>query len=157
VDVGQRTVEATPAAAIREVVDIADSLPWYQGALGELYATLAAQGVSVSGPGGGVFSDELFAHERGEAMIFVPCAGEVRAMGRVTPLIVPAIELATIVHAGPHIGIDGALGAYVTDHALGVDGPIREYFLVGQHETADESLWRTEIGWPVFQTGTVPG
>ena len=34
-----------------------------------------------------------------------------------------------------------------------VDGPIREYYLVGRHETADESAWRTEIGWPIFSTG----
>ena len=47
----------------------------------------------------------------------------------------------------------GALAAYVTDHALGVEGPIREYYLIGPHETADENQWRTEIGWPIFHTG----
>jgi effector-binding domain-containing protein len=44
------------------------------------------------------------------------------------------------------------LAAYVTDHALAVEGPIREYYLVGPHETADEDQWRTEIGWPIFHT-----
>jgi hypothetical protein len=31
--------------------------------------------------------------------------------------------------------------------------------LVGQRDTADTTQWRTEIGWPVFQTGagTRPG
>jgi len=33
--------------------------------------------------------------------------------------------------------------AYVTRHELAVEGPIREYYLVGQRETADESRWRT--------------
>jgi hypothetical protein len=42
----------------------------------------------------------------------------------------------------------------VRRHALAVDGPIREYYLVGQHDTADTSQWRTEIGWPVFQTAS---
>ena len=42
----------------------------------------------------------------------------------------------------------------MTQHALAVDGPIREYYLVSRHDTADESAWRTEIGWPVFATGT---
>jgi len=77
-------------------------------------------------------------------------------MGRVTALIVPAVELATTVHIGSHTDIDrayGALATYVTQHALAVDGPIREYYLVGQHETGDASKWRTEIGWPIFQTG----
>jgi len=72
------------------------------------------------------------------------------------PVVVPAVELATTVHDGPHADIDrayGALGAYVTRHELAVEGPIREYYLVGQRETADESRWRTEIGWPIFRTG----
>ena len=47
----------------------------------------------------------------------------------------------------------GSLAAYVTDHALGVEGPIREYYVIGPHETTDENRWRTEIGWPIFRTG----
>jgi effector-binding domain-containing protein len=76
-------------------------------------------------------------------------------MGRVAPLAVPPVELATIVHTGSHADIDrayGALGAYVTRHALAVEGPIREYYLVGPADTPDDSLWRTEVGWPIFQT-----
>jgi hypothetical protein len=34
------------------------------------------------------------------------------------------------------------------------DGPIREYYLVGQRDTPDTSRWRTEIGWPIFRTST---
>jgi DNA-binding transcriptional MerR regulator len=156
VSIEHRSTAALPAAAVAEVINVEDALSWYQGALGELYAILAAQGLLVAGPGGGIFSNDLFSHERGLATIFVPCQGTVRPMGRVTSLVVPAVELATTVHAGPHAGIDlayGALATYVTQHALAVDGPIREYYLVGQHETSDESEWRTEIGWPIFQTG----
>jgi DNA-binding transcriptional MerR regulator len=154
--VEHRSAEAIPAVAVSEVIDVEDALSWYQGALGELYATLAAQSLPTAGPGGGIFSNELFAHERGLATIFVPCQGTVRPMGRVTLLVVPAAELATTVHTGTHNDIDrayGALATYVTQHALAVDGPIREYYLVGQHDTRDESEWRTEIGWPIFQTG----
>jgi DNA-binding transcriptional MerR regulator len=155
-DVRHRSVAATPAAAISEMVAITDALAWFQGALGELQATLAAQDIRPAGPGGGIFSSELFADERGQATIFLPCAGPVRAMGRVAPQVIPAAELATTVHEGPHSGIDrayGALATYVTEHALAVDGPIREYYLVGRIDTADESQWSTEIGWPIFQTG----
>ena len=70
----------------------------------------------------------------------------------------PAVELAVITHAGPPADADRAyasLAAYVTRHALAVDGPMREYYLVGQRDTPDDSQWRTEIGWPVFQTGAV--
>jgi effector-binding domain-containing protein len=65
----------------------------------------------------------------------------------------PATELAVIEHRGPHTDVDrsyGALGTYVTRHAIGVTGPIREFYLVNLHETADETQWRTEIGWPIF-------
>ncbi|QSE77696.1 MerR family transcriptional regulator [Rhodococcus koreensis] len=150
-----RRVEAAAAAAITEVIDIADALLWYQGALGELHALLAAQDIRPDGPPGATYSSELFADERGSATIFVPCQGQVRPMGRVVPLVVPAVELATITHTGPHNGIDrayGALATYVSDHALAVDGPIREYYLVGPGDTPEETAWRTQIGWPVFAT-----
>ncbi|MCU1477695.1 MAG: transcriptional regulator, MerR family, partial [Subtercola sp.] len=32
------------------------------------------------------------------------------------------------------------------------DGPIREYYLIDHHDTADATAWRTEIGWPIFAT-----
>jgi DNA-binding transcriptional MerR regulator len=156
IDIQRRTVAETPAAAIREVVDINASPGWFQGALGELYATVAAQGAPVAGTAGGTFANEVFTEERGEATMFVPCARPIKPTGRVIPLTIPAVELATTVHNGPHADIDrryGALGTYVTEHALAVEGPIREYYLVGPHETADPAQWRTEIGWPVFQTG----
>jgi effector-binding domain-containing protein len=120
---------------------------WLQGALGELYATLSAQGVPAGGPAGGIFADELFTEYRGEVTIFVPCAASVRPMARVTALDIPAVELAVIEHAGPPEEVDrayGVLAAYVTQHALAVDGAIREYYLVGQGDTPDSARWRTE-------------
>ena len=69
---------------------------------------------------------------------------------------IPAQELATIVHEGSHDDIDrsyGALATYVSDRTLAVDGPIRERYLVFRHDTRDEATWRTEIGWPIFDTG----
>jgi DNA-binding transcriptional MerR regulator/effector-binding domain-containing protein len=151
----QRSVDATMAAAITQVVDVKDALSWYQGAVAELHATLAAQYVPVTGPAGGIFSNALFSNACGEATIFVPCGTTVRPMGRVRPLVAPQIELATIMHVGPYTDIDlayGALATYVAQHALAIEGPIREYYLVGPHETADATRWRTEIGWPIFQT-----
>jgi hypothetical protein len=65
----------------------------------------------------------------------------------------PAAELAVTVHRGAHrdLGIShGQPGAYVTDHALAVAGPVREAYLVGPRDTADQDSWRTEIGSPSF-------
>jgi DNA-binding transcriptional MerR regulator len=156
IDIGRRKADRVTAAAISEVVQVKDALSWYLGALGELHAVLSAQGMRPTGPAGGIFSNAIFSHARGEATVFVPCSGKVRVIGRVAPHVVPAVELATLVHKGSHANIDlayGSLATYVTQHALAVEGPLREYYLVGAQDTPDESAWRTEIGWPIFQTG----
>lgn len=151
-----RSVPAVPAAVITDVVGAGESAAWLQGALGELHATLAARNVPADGPAGGVYADTVFTRHRGPVTIFVPCAGPVRPMGRITSMVIPEAELAVIEHRGPPADVDrsyGTLAAYVAHHALAVDGPIREYYLVGQRDTPDISRWRTEIGWPIFRTG----
>jgi DNA-binding transcriptional MerR regulator len=153
--IDHRHLAATPAAVITEVVDKGDALAWYRGAIGELAATLSAQDISPAGPAGGVFDTEIFTDDRGRATVFLPCDLAPQSIGRVAASVIPPAELATIVHVGSHTDIDrsyGALGAYVAQHAFAVDGPIREYYLIGPSETRDESLWRTEIGWPIFET-----
>ena len=72
VSVEHRSVDVVPAVAVSEVIDVEDALAWFQGALGEIYATLAAQSLPMTGPGGGMFSNDLFSYERGLATIFVP-------------------------------------------------------------------------------------
>ena len=153
--ISHRNVAATSAAAVTAVIDIGDAGAWYQGALGELRATLGAQGLSATGAPGGIYTADLFTSERGQATVFIGCTGQIRPVGRVEALVVPPAELAVIVHQGPHDDIDrayGALATHVTQHALAIEGPIREYYLSGRHDTPDESAWRTEIGWPIFQT-----
>jgi DNA-binding transcriptional MerR regulator/effector-binding domain-containing protein len=160
VAIEHRRIPATPAAAVSEVIDVKDASGWYQGALGELHALLAAWKVAPVGPGGGIYANDLFSYARGQATVFVPCDQTVRATGRVTALVVPEVELAVITHTGAHNDVDlayGSLAAYVTDHALAVEGPIREYYVVGPHETTDEDQWHTEIGWPIFHTGQTGG
>jgi DNA-binding transcriptional MerR regulator len=154
--ISQRKIAPALAAAVSSVVAASELLPWFPGALGELYATLEASGVSPAGPAGGSFATELFTREKGEATIFVPATAEVPLVGRVAARTIPAGEFAVIVHSGPHDDVDrsyGALGAYVADHAVGVDAPLREYYLVGRRDTPDQQAWRTEICWPIFSTG----
>jgi effector-binding domain-containing protein len=55
-----------------------------------------------------------------------------------------------------HTDVDrtyAALGTYVAEHEVGVDGPVREYYLVDGFNTSDSMLWRTEIAWPIFRAG----
>jgi GyrI-like small molecule binding domain len=69
--------------------------------------------------------------------------------GGVHPVIVPAAELATIMHLGTHTEIDrsyGALATYVAEHALAIPEPLREYYLTDLASTPDQAEWRTQIG-----------
>jgi DNA-binding transcriptional MerR regulator/effector-binding domain-containing protein len=150
-----RTVPAVTAAVITDVVGVEESAAWLQGALGEIRGTLGAGDRSASGPAGGIYTDQLFTEHRGQVTIFVPCDEPVRPLGRVTQALIPATELAVIEHRGPPAEVDrayGTLAAFVARHAIGIDGPIREYYLLDQQDTPDHGLWRTEIGWPVFRT-----
>jgi DNA-binding transcriptional MerR regulator len=149
-----RSVPATAAAAIGAVVDRADALTWWQGALGELRATIRAQGLHATGPAGGVFASELLQQDRGPATVFIPVPGRVRPIGRVTSAVIPAAELAIISHHGSLADADlsyAKLGSYATTHEISIDGPLREYYLRDAGDTPDEAEWRTEIGWPIFR------
>jgi DNA-binding transcriptional MerR regulator len=150
-----RSVPAAEAAAVTGVVGAEESAAWFQGALGELHATLTAHNTPATGPAGGIYADEVFTRHRGQVTIFVPCSEPVRQTGRVTTALIPPAELAVIEHHGPPADVDrayGILATYVARHALAVDGPIREYYLISQHDTPDTTRWRTEIGWPIFRT-----
>ncbi|HLX78506.1 MAG TPA: MerR family transcriptional regulator [Acidimicrobiales bacterium] len=155
VPIDHRHVAAQPAAAITDVVEKSEVVAWYRGAMGEVAATLSAQGINPAGPLGGIYDTELFTDDRGQVTIFIPCDPLKKRVGRVSATVIPPAELAITVHLGSNTEVDrtyGALADYVTQHALAVEGPIREYYLVGPSDTPDESLWRTEIGWPIFQT-----
>jgi DNA-binding transcriptional MerR regulator len=153
--VEHRSIPPMRVAAISQEITAADLGPWYNGALGELYATLSAQDIALTGDAGGVFAEELFSHERGQVTIYLPARAPFHATGRVQVLELPPADLAVIVHNGPHDDIDrayGALAEHVTRRAVAIDGPIREFYPVSRHHTAEAARWRTEIGWPIFET-----
>jgi DNA-binding transcriptional MerR regulator/effector-binding domain-containing protein len=155
-----RSLPGVRAAGITAIVSNPDVLPWWQGALGELHATVRAQGLHATGPSGGMYASELFQHDRGEATVFIPVAGSVRPIGRVTPVVVPAAELAIVSHRGSLSDADlsyARLGSYATRHEISIDGPLREYYLRGAADTPDEAEWRTEIGWPIFRADASSG
>jgi effector-binding domain-containing protein len=111
--------------------------------------------VPPAGPRAALYSAEFFQLETGEVTAYVPVSGDLRTRGRAHMLQIPAAELAVAVHHGSHDDLDqtyGALGMYVAEHEIGVDGPIREHYLVTEFDTNDESSYVTEVCWPVFQT-----
>jgi effector-binding domain-containing protein len=86
---------------------------------------------------------------------YVPVGEDLPGSGRARIRQIPAAELAVAVHYGSLHDLDrtyGSLGTYVAEHEIGVDGPIREHYLVTEFDTEDESGYVTEVCWPVFQT-----
>ena len=157
-----RTIPAVTALAVQQVVDAADLVEWGSGAFDALSEALSAVGLTATGPFGALFPGDFFELERSEITVFLPVAsGGARPLsaGRVRLLEIPAIEAAVAVHEGAFNEIDrtyGALGTAVAERAIGVEGPIREYYLVSSADTDDVSKHRTEVCWPVFLTAGAP-
>jgi DNA-binding transcriptional MerR regulator len=157
-----RTITAVTALAIAEVVRGAEVVAWGTGVFAELEAALNATGLEPAGPFGALFPGEFFELTKSEVTVFAPVVaaspGEQgrHVSGRVRLREVAGIEAAVAMHPGPASETDrtyGALGTVVAERAIGVDGPIREYYPDGFDPAGD---YRTEICWPVFLTGS-PG
>jgi DNA-binding transcriptional MerR regulator/effector-binding domain-containing protein len=153
-----RAIPATPALAVRGMVTVAEFGPWWMSAFGDLYAAVDRAGLTPAGPGGALYPAEIFTEEQGEVTAFVPVAtapAGPAGPGAPAVLEIPAVEAAVMLHEGGMDDLDrtyGALGTIVAERAIGVEGPIREYYLVGFRDTGDQSRHRTEVCWPVFQT-----
>jgi DNA-binding transcriptional MerR regulator len=149
-----RTVPATRAIGIQEMVGRDDAFAWFQGAFGELHAIASAQRLRITGTSGGIFSTALLQDDFGDATVFMPVQDTGRPVGRVTPLVVPAAELAIAVHRGPLSEIDrtySALGMHTTRYEIGVDAPLREYYVTDPRNSLADNDWVTEVGWPIFR------
>lgn len=146
-----RTEPACTVVAIKDHVQLDDSLEWYDSAMAELDSAFPS--AERTGPPGGHFANELFTEGAGTMAVYRPVRAP-QPSGRIEVVRLPAAELAVTVHPGSHDDINvtyGRLGTWVVTHALAVDGPIHEVYTVGPRDTADPAQWRTEIGWPVFR------
>jgi len=156
IPVEHRTVPAVAALAIAERVTMADLEMWWTDAFDELHATVRSAGVT-PGIGGGLYPGELFEVEVADVVAFLPVATPVSTRSRARMIEIPAAELAVAVHHGSFAELDrtyAAVGTHVAERELGVDGPIREYYLVTAADTPDESQHRIEVCWPIFRTVT---
>ncbi|HEX6855119.1 MAG TPA: MerR family transcriptional regulator [Streptosporangiaceae bacterium] len=158
--ISHRRVSSTWAVAIVDQVPSPGLDGWLCAAQREIDAVLAAGSAPPAGPRAALYSAEFFQLEVGDVTAYVPVGDKTGTSGRTRLLKIPAAELAVAVHRGPQADLDqtyGALGMYVAEHEIGVDGPIREHYLVTELDTDDESRHVTEVCWPVFQTTPPPG
>lgn len=158
-DVTIREVAAQWTLAIRETVPMVDAGAWAGDAFGELYAALGDLGDVRDGVDGGLFYEDFFQKDQGDLVAFIPVTRQLvlpaGPSGRVVSLRLPAADLAVMVHEGSGDTVDetyAELGAFVTQKAIGVAGPIRENFTVTSADTDVIADHRTDVGWPIFRT-----
>lgn len=141
---------ALPAAIIHITVPrdaIRDAMgPGFQ----ELMTTIAAQGITPSGP--------WFTHHlRMDPEVFdfelgVPVTARVAPAGRVVPGQLPAARVARTVYVGSYEGLGDAWAEFDTwmqgaGHTPTAD--LWEQYLVGPETSPDPSSWRTELNRPL--------
>jgi DNA-binding transcriptional MerR regulator len=155
--VEHRRLEETPALAITSRVDMEGFVAWWTEAFSELRRVLDDLQLTRSGPDGALYPNEFFELWEGETTAFIPVGGarsDLALPAGVSMTVIPAAELAVMVHAGNLDDLDqtyGALGTAVATRGLGVDGPIREYYVVSPLDVTDPADYRTEVCWPVFR------
>lgn len=160
-DIQFRVIPPVAALAVTASVTAADAMTWAAEVTGELLSVQRATEMAAAGPLGALFPGDFFELERSELTLFRPVAaytgngagiGGGPLGGGVRLTEIAGTEAAVAVHDGPLEDADrtyAALGTAVAARSIGLDGPIREYYLDGF--SADPH--RTEICWPVFLTG----
>ena len=116
-----------------------DIATWWSEAFGELHRVLASSSAVRAGPDGALYPNEFFEEELGEVVAFIPVAGMPAPSGRPQLIEIPGAELAITVHSGAISELDqtyGALGTFVAEREIGVQGPIREHYVVSSAKQA---------------------
>jgi effector-binding domain-containing protein len=150
-----RNVGELTVVAIRETVQSAEMEHWWVAAFQELRKAIDEAGGVRAGLDGCLYPNEMFELEVGEMLAYVPVTTPFEGSGRVRVEVLPAVELAIMAHHGSYDELDqtyGALGTYVAERAIGVEGPIREHYLVSPLDEPDPAALVTEVAWPVFRT-----
>jgi DNA-binding transcriptional MerR regulator len=153
IPVEYRAIGPQETLAIRGQVALADVFDWLGVAFAELRSAVEQHGARRAGADAALYSTELLEEEHGEVVAVLSVAEAPLPLGRAEPLRLPVVEYAVAIHRGSFENLDrtfAALGTVVAERAIGVQGPIREDYVVG--ETPRETEHRTEICWPVFQT-----
>src|SRR5690606_39976399 len=126
-----RSVPETRAIAVTDVIRLADLGSWFRRALAILQETAARAAPETLGVFGGAWTNELFADEQGEAMLYLtvnPGFDDAVIDARVTSTVLPAVELAVATHDGPDEDVPrvyAALGEHVARHEISIDAPVR--------------------------------
>jgi DNA-binding transcriptional MerR regulator len=145
-----RRVDAVSAIAITGRVEWDDTEQWLDVAFSELHEMVShLDPRAVTGADAALYSPEFFETHVGEVVAFLPTNGKLIVTGRAEVVEIPSAYLAMTVHQGPFSELDqayAALGAFVTERALGTKGPIREYYSTHADNPSSSNI---KVCWPL--------
>lgn len=149
----RRTLADVSALSISADIAHAHAERWCGAAFDELARVAKDAGLEPSGPGGGVFSPELFTEAAGPVAVYLPAGSTpISPSGRVRSTTIAGGEVLVALHTGPFADLDrtyAALGSAANDLGIAAHGAIREIYLVGPDQTSDPLRYRTEVCWPI--------
>ncbi len=141
---------AQPAAVIHFTIPREEIRNVMGPGIGELMATVAAQGIAPAGP---VYSH----HFRMDPKTFdfelgLPVAAPVSAAGRVKPGDLPAAAVARTVYHGSYEGLGAAwleFDAWIAAEGHTPAQDLWECYLAGPESSPNPADWRTELNRPL--------
>jgi len=139
-----------PSAFIRLTVPRSEIQNVMGPGYGELMDTIAAQGITATGPW---FTHHLSMQpDTFDFEIGVPVSAPVAPAGRVQAGRVPGITVAQTTYRGPYEGLGDAWAEFdawiaASGHAAGPD--LWERYVAGPESNADPASWRTELNRPL--------
>ena len=148
--VEERILAPQPAAAIREVVSIAELGAWMGRTFGEIAAYLGEIG---SAPAGMPYSRYFsMPAETVDVESGFPVAAPVPPRGRIVATELPGGPVATTTHMGPYETVDKAYGAiqeWMAERGRRPGGPFWEVYFTDPNEVPDPAQWRTDVFQPL--------
>lgn len=145
----RRTVDQ-PVLAIRHAVPASMFQAFLEGAFEELYTFVASADVDPEGPPMARY--HAFGPEVIDVEICLPVPSGTIGTGRIMASVLPAADVATIVHVGPYDREGAAYGAlerWIALHGHVVSGPPRERYVIGPDAGVEPAEYRTEIEMPI--------
>jgi DNA-binding transcriptional MerR regulator len=157
--IDERTLHPESTISIAAYVMRSDVESWWRETLLALQSIAAQARLEQTGPAGGLYDDELFTEEKGQARIYLPVRDSPSLDDTALRWELPAGRFAVALYPGAHDDVDRTytgLGSYAAAHGCDGAGPVRERYLVGPLDTPDVARWRTEICWPLTAPSVWP-
>jgi effector-binding domain-containing protein len=144
--------------SVRRYVDERELPAWIGRAIGDLVAESAAMGAAPVGPPVAVY--HYFGPPGLDVEVCLPVDHATQPNEPIRAHLVPAADVAVLVHAGPYERIGDAYSAltnWLERHDRRQVGPFRERYLVGPAQTPEPSAFRTEVEVPIAPARATAG